>query len=153
MTDKEISKIIDDVTYIMPVFFKKMFRVQNEILCNKEVSKPHLEVLFSLKREGMSTMSSLGKALVVSKPNITVYVGRLIELNLVERVFDKNDRRIIYIQLTGHGNAFIENYKENYKKYIKEKLVKFDDEDFMLLQSIMDNMKILLSKVNPKDVK
>jgi DNA-binding MarR family transcriptional regulator len=152
LNDIEISKIIGDLTFVMPVFFRKMSKVQNEILGHKEISKSHLEILFVLNREGMSTMTSLGKAIFVSKPNITVLVDRLIELNLVVRAFNENDRRIVYIQLTTNGKSFIEEYKETYKKYIKEKLIRLDEEDLRLLQVTMDNMKKLISKSNTEEI-
>lgn len=150
MNDIEISKVIDDLTFVMPVFFRKMSKVQNEILVPKEICKSHLEILFVLNREGMSTMTSLGKAIFVSKPNITVLVDRLIELNLVIRAFNENDRRIVYIQLTVNGKSFIKEYKEIYKKYLKEKLSRLDEDDLKLLQITMDNMKKLISKSNPE---
>jgi DNA-binding MarR family transcriptional regulator len=101
----------------------------------------------------MSTMTSLCKAIFISKPNMTVLVDRLIELHLVVRTFNENDRRSVYIQLTDDGNAFIKEYREIYKKYIKEKLVRLEDEDIRLLQSTMDNMKKLLMKASTSEIK
>lgn len=132
----------------MPAFFKKMYKVQHEILLVKDVTKAHIELLLILKRDGISTMSSLSKTLFVTKPNITGLVDRLIELNLTERAFDKDDRRVIYVQLTEEGKDFIVNYKESYRKYINKKFVSFTDEDLSLLQTIMDNTKKLLDKID-----
>ena len=100
-----------------------------------------------LKIEGACTMTDLGKMLYVSKPNITILVNKLVEFNMVKRMFDENDRRIIYIELTDIGCTSLEKHTESMKAAFYKSMQKFNIDDLALLKVTLDNMKMLVEKI------
>lgn len=58
------------------------------------------------------TVRGLADVLNVSKPAITRAVNRLVELELVRRKTDDNDRRSVLIQRTVRGSVFLREYGE-----------------------------------------
>jgi DNA-binding MarR family transcriptional regulator len=58
------------------------------------------------------TVRGLADILDVSKPAITRAVNRLVELELVRRKTDDNDRRSVLIQRTVRGSVFLREYGE-----------------------------------------
>ena len=147
MEDRDLNSVIDDIFSIIPVFTKKMRAAGSELMAYEKLSKGHMGILIVLKTGKSLPMSAIGKMLSISKPNITTLVDRLVEIGMAERVPDETDRRVIHIRLTQKGDDFILQYKENFRRHIKEGLWKFKDEDLTLLRETMRNMKTLLNKL------
>ena len=58
------------------------------------------------------TVRGLATLMNVSKPAITRAVNRLVELQLVRRNTDENDRRSVLIQRTVRGSVFLREFGE-----------------------------------------
>ncbi len=58
--------------------------------------------------EGLVRMTEASRRMMISKPAATQVINRLVELGLVERASDENDRRVVYIRPTEAGRAFYE---------------------------------------------
>jgi len=62
--------------------------------------------VIQLLGESPLMMSELASELDLTPGSMTTKVDNLISKKFVERSFDKNDRRKVYIQLTGKGKEF-----------------------------------------------
>jgi len=68
------------------------------------LSLPQLHLLAVLKKgDGPITTGEIGRAVVKSSQTITGLVDRLEEPGFVERVFDRSDRRKVWVRLTEKG--------------------------------------------------
>ena len=105
-------------------------------------------VLGSLKRNGILSMSDIGKCLSMPKPHVTVIVDRLIEEEFVERQNDPKDRRIINIILTEKGRSFFEEIKESISENLKEKLRMLSEEDQEIMSFFSTKMKEILTAIS-----
>lgn len=88
--------------------------------------------------------SDLSKYLMVTKPAISKLINTLEEKGLVERITDKSDRRVVYINITPKGeNILIEQTKvfEKFTHRIVEKMGEKDtDEMIRLFQKMYDSI-------------
>lgn len=148
MEDQQISELLNDIFSVTPIFAKAIIKIFDDIVPNGSLSKAHIKVLFILDKYKKITITDLGKALYAHKPNVTCWVDRLIENDLAWRMYDKKDRRIIYILLTDKGNETINNYKKCLKDSFNKKLSRLNDNDLKLLMQTLNNMKMLLNKLN-----
>src|SRR5659263_1506 len=105
MGNKYIDEIFDELIWVFPIFSKKIFKISDNTIRNKGIARAHVDLMRFLKSEGACTMTDLGRMLYVSKPNITVLVNKLVEFNMVKRMLDENDRRIIHMELTDIGRT------------------------------------------------
>lgn len=146
--DKElICELCDDIFSVMPVFNKIILSVGDEILKNRGMTTAHIKVMYVVKEHKKINITELGKILSSPKPNVTAWTNKLVEMDLVKRVFDENDRRIIYIQLTEKGEEFMEYCKAALVESFEEKMWKFSDEDLRLFKGTLDNMRKLVDKI------
>jgi DNA-binding MarR family transcriptional regulator len=148
MENETINELVDELTCTLPALHKKMWAVNYNLLLATDINKSHVGLMFTLYRaENMTlTMSALGNAMAVSKPNVTTIVDKLVALNFVERVNDPDDRRLVYIKLTKEGKAFIEQWRVNLKNAFKKILLNYSDNEVKLLRGTMKNLKILVSR-------
>ncbi len=147
MDNKYIDEIFDELIFVSPVFAKKFLEISDDTIKNKGIAGAHVKLMRFLKIEGACTMTELGRRLYVSKPNITVLVNKLVEFNMVKRLLDENDRRIIYIELTDIGNSSLEKHTQAMKAAFYKSTQKFNIDDLALLKDTLSNMKMLVEKM------
>jgi len=89
-----------------------VFKVAELALLPHNLSLPQLHLLAILKKaDGLVTTGEIGQAMVKASQTITGLVDRLEEPGLVERVFDRSDRRKVWVRMTGKGEQkFAEAY-------------------------------------------
>lgn len=83
---------------------------------------------------GIMTMSELAKWTKMQKQQMTVMVNRLVEQDLVERVYDPSNRRIIRIQLTDKAAEYTEHFLEHDARCFRPLLEELSEEDVADLQ-------------------
>jgi DNA-binding MarR family transcriptional regulator len=148
MVEGYLDEIFDSLYSVYPVFRRKLKKIGDAILEDMEISMAHVKLMDSLRKEGACSMTDLGNMLSVSKPNITTLVDKLVELNLTKRSFDKNDRRVSLIELTDHGNDFLQKLTESAKVTLRSRLQKFSEDDLALFRETLNNMELLIHKMN-----
>jgi DNA-binding MarR family transcriptional regulator len=81
-----------------------IFKVAELALLPHNLSLPQLHLLAILKKaDGLVTTGEIGQAMVKASQTITGLVDRVEEPGLVERVFDRSDRRKTWVRLTEKG--------------------------------------------------
>ncbi len=147
MTEIDIDLLVENLTTILPVLIKKLHKLQYEFTFDKGISFVQIRILFALKKEGKINMSSLGRKLEMQKPNVTVFVDKLIAEGLAERVPQENDRRVILIGLTETGSRFIQKLTGNVKALLKSKIQNWDEKDLKILNNTMMQAHYLIDKL------
>lgn len=147
MSKLKVDSIAENIISVYPLLYKTISR---PIKHQSSVSPGGMFVMGSLKRNGVMSMSDIGKCLAMPKPHVTVIVDKLIEEGFVERQNDPNDRRIINILLTEKGlDAFLE-IKATLAENMKIKLLNLSEEEQETLavasQQVKDMLISILSK-------
>jgi len=84
--------------------YNAIFKVAELALLEQHLSLPQFHLLAILKkRGGILTTGQIGESMVKASQTITGLVDRLEEPGMVERVFDKKDRRKTWVRLTAKG--------------------------------------------------
>ena len=86
-------------------------KMQTELLEQMQASgltPPQFYILKILDHYGASRATKLAKKMYVKPSAITVMIDRLIEQELVLRYHDKDDRRVVVIELTKKGKDVLE---------------------------------------------
>lgn len=103
----------------------------------------HLLVLQVLADEGDQAVNDVGQKLAISKSQMTFATNRLIDLGLINRQLDDEDRRKIRIGLTLRGRWVVEELTKNIQKEMTRLLNDLSDEEIITLESgllILDHL-------------
>ncbi|MCX7921684.1 MAG: MarR family transcriptional regulator [Clostridia bacterium] len=152
MENDNLDVIADNLMALFPLFHKNILKLQ-DVAPSKEITRPHFDIMFMLNRLGAMPISEAGKKLFISKPHMTILLDKLISEGLVERLPDKEDRRVINIQLTEEGKEYIKDIKERKKTSIKTKLSNLEDDDLGVLSVSLENIKNIISKIDLEERK
>lgn len=143
-SDEHIRQIVENLMRIHPLLSKNLNR---SIRSKTNLNPGSLFILGLLKRAGMLTMSEIGCKLDMPKPHVTAQIDRLIAEEMVERMFDPNDRRIINIQLTEKGKTDFAQIKLDVSEEIRSKLQTIDADKIQELLVATGKVKEILSEV------
>ncbi len=84
-------------------------RAYRPLLAAHDLTYPQYLVMLVLWQDGPSTSGRIAKRLCLAPNAITPLVDRLLVQNLVERVREDNDRRVVTIRTTEKGDALEES--------------------------------------------
>jgi MarR family 2-MHQ and catechol resistance regulon transcriptional repressor len=77
-------------------------------------------ILEALLHKGPLTMSELCEAALITNASMTAAIDRLEERAFVERIADKQDRRVRRVQLTSQGTALIKRLYTRHERDLDE---------------------------------
>ncbi|GAC1656292.1 MAG: hypothetical protein NVS9B15_17400 [Acidobacteriaceae bacterium] len=95
----------------------------------REVSLPQIHVLMLLHHQGDTTLSDLARAFCVSAPSASSLVDRMEEHQLVQRVRDTDDRRIVYVRASERGTRIVEEMMGMQREQIQRMLNAMTDDE------------------------
>jgi DNA-binding MarR family transcriptional regulator len=128
MNSTLVDGIVDELFQIFPLVMKKFKRGEQDKV-TKWISQQDLSIMGMLFHWGTLPISEIGKRLLISKPQMTYIIDRLISLGIVERLPDKTDRRITKIKLTRKGKNRFEENRNLLRKVISKKLSSLNQEE------------------------
>lgn len=88
----------------------------------------HLTMRY-IKNFGPCTSSQLAEAFFVKKSAITAIITRLVDKGYVDRVHDREDRRVIYLSLTQAGYGVFAKSEEDIQKIVEKYLFQLDEDE------------------------
>ncbi len=144
----EKRSIIDEIAENLVAIFPIVAKTYTKAVRSKtEFTPATLFTLGALFHHGKLTMTGIGNHLMVPKPHVTVLVDKLISDELVERLYDESDRRIIYIQLTEKGREIFLATKKIIGKEFRDRLEQLDQGAKERLLDSSANVKEVLVEI------
>ncbi|MBM7605709.1 DNA-binding MarR family transcriptional regulator [Metabacillus crassostreae] len=105
-----------------------------EILNDYSITPPQFIALQWLFENGDLTIGELSNKMFLACSTTTDLVDRMEKNELVVRVKDPHDRRVVQIHLLKEGERIIEEVIEKRQNYLRDKLVNFEDKEIALLE-------------------
>jgi DNA-binding MarR family transcriptional regulator len=146
MNNNAIDAIIEDLFQIFPLVMKKFQRSEPD-RASKGVSRQDLAIMGMISQSGTLPISEIGKRLLISKPQMTYIIDRLINLGIVDRMPDKTDRRITNIKLTRKGKSRLERNKNLIRDTIREKLASLSRAELKMFSDSLTAIKEISEKL------
>ncbi|MGX4601125.1 MarR family winged helix-turn-helix transcriptional regulator [Faecalimicrobium sp. JNUCC 81] len=151
MNDTKLENIVQNFITIMPLFKKKLFTKNDCNLSPEKLNHSHFQIMAVLKEKGMLPISEIGKKLLISTPNMTKLINKLIDEEMVERIPDKKDRRIINIELTQKGHQYLDEKFKHAKDALKVRLSTLSDSQLIKLGTSLENLKEVLMELSSEE--
>jgi len=140
------SKLVEQTLSVIPMMTKKLFGPIH-ILHDSDLHHTHFHILHLVADACSIRTTEIAKKMDIRKSNLTPIINKLVEKNLISRVRDSEDRRVIYIKMTENGDVFLKEKKEILEREVKERLAKLSVEDQKKLQEAVLNLDSVLSKL------
>jgi DNA-binding MarR family transcriptional regulator len=105
----------------------KIKKKGREILNDVDITPPQFEALQYLRKEDNLTIGELSARMYLACSTVTDLLDRMERNELVKRVKDENDRRIVRITVLQKGHDLIKLVMENRINYVESILSELDE--------------------------
>ncbi|MDQ0351188.1 DNA-binding MarR family transcriptional regulator [Alkalibacillus filiformis] len=133
---KVIAELEKDVRYISHMVKQR----GREILNHYPITPPQFIALQWLLDSGDLTIGELSKKMYLAFSTTTDLVDRMEKNELIERVRDPKDRRVVRIHLLDKGKEIIDEVIEKRQEYLQEVLKTYSSEEVEKLRSSMTQL-------------
>ena len=143
-----MKEILDSVAYdlftTMPLIHRS---IRNKLIKNvitnlkEDIAPPHFEIMKLLEEAGMLHVAEIGERLQIARPQMTHLIDRLVELDLVGRETNEEDRRMLNVWLKSKGKVFIKERDKQVINATREVLSGLTDEELRQLSVSLKNLK------------
>lgn len=118
----EVARMEKEIRYVSGIIKQN----GRKILSNYTITPPQFIALQWLFEHGDMTIGELSNKMFLAFSTTTDLVDRMEKNNLVKRVRDKQDRRVVRIHLLKEGERIIEEVIEKRRDYLNSVLSDFD---------------------------
>ncbi len=144
LRNRDISDLMNDV-------LKNVTLLNKEIESHFGMSSARILTLLTFTEKEIMRMSELSEAMSLTTSTSTRMIDSLVKDGFVERGYDKFDRRLVTVELTGNGRKIAKNikaFRDRYFDSIKDK-VKDNGEEEMItsLNTLIDAFENFRSRL------
>lgn len=115
-----------------------------EILSNYTITPPQFVALQWLHESGDMTIGDLSTKMYLAFSTTTDLVDRMEKNELVQRVRDENDRRVVRIHLLPEGERIIQEVILKRQNYLRDITQEFNAEEFEQLSRTLQKLHLLM---------
>ena len=139
MRDTEIDSVIENLVAIMPIFHKRILRMDLGGTTG-DLTRLHLGIMAQLRTRSM-TASELARLSVVPRPQMTHLINQLIKSSIVERHPDSKDRRVANISLTEHGRTLLEETRQKVQETMRKELAALTQRELTEMTAALETLR------------
>ncbi|MED1954187.1 MarR family transcriptional regulator [Brevibacillus centrosporus] len=99
-----------------------------------------IHTIDAIGTEGSLLMSELAKRMGVTKGAVTQVITRLQAKELVERVHDPEDFRVVLVSLTEKGRSAYLAHQQLHESFYKELYAQFDQKEIEIFEACLDKL-------------
>lgn len=138
----EVASMEKDLRYIAAIIKQQGRR----ILSNYTITPPQFIALQWLFEHGDMTIGDLSNRMFLAFSTTTDLVDRMEKNNLVKRVRDEQDRRVVRIHLLSEGERVIEEVIDKRRVYLDEVLADFDEQQVKDFSNLLSKLHLEMKK-------
>ena len=134
--EESVANIEKSLRYIATLVKQK----GREILSNYTITPPQFVALQWLLEGGDMTIGELSTKMYLACSTTTDLVDRMEKNELVQRVKDPNDRRVVRIHLLEEGERIIAEVVKKRQEYLHGILVNYTPEEIIVLEKCLSRL-------------
>ncbi len=138
------SGLVEEIELTLRQIAKEVRRKGREILTDFAITPPQFDALIYLYEFGDLTIGELSSKLYLAYSTTTDLVDRMERNDLVERVRDSNDRRVVRLHMKQNGREMIEKVLIARREHLAHALVHVPADD---LQTLVGSLKQIVEHI------
>ncbi|WP_368652792.1 MarR family winged helix-turn-helix transcriptional regulator [Ornithinibacillus sp. 4-3] len=133
------EKTIFDILHQMDTFTNSVMIKWNKMF-NEDLGVSNVLTLGFINNNKKARPSDISKKLGLTPPTVTHLVEKLVKKELVERVLDDSDRRIIYLVITEKGKEVLKRANIEGQVLRREMFLKLTEEERAQLLALYEKL-------------
>ncbi|MBN1855433.1 MAG: MarR family transcriptional regulator [Dehalococcoidia bacterium] len=149
-TSDERRHLIDDIITLAERDFLSVPRMMGDEWLTLDITMSQFKVLLLLQQEGSMRVSEIAAALGVTQAVVTGVTDRLVHRDLIERVGDPHDRRVVICRLTAEGDQLAQRLSLSGMERGRKLMEVMTVEELQLLKETFEMASRVLKRVKHK---
>lgn len=141
---QELHVVVKHMFNAFPLMRKRLMNTDT-IQSEHGIPMSHVQVLVILNEHSSLSVSEISQRLGIAKPNITPLVDRLIDMELVDRRRDQNDRRVVNVAILPKGQEKLHAIQTTLVNYIQAQKLSLTSADLLALADSLQTITRILS--------
>ncbi len=146
MVERNIDDWIDRYLSVSFLVMKRGAALVKGSLC-QEMTHDQYYLLRYIRRRGACTSTELAAMFGVNKSAVTAMTNRLFDKGWLRRDRDENDRRVIVLSLTEHGEAWVKEMDRSVYRLVEEVIARFPEEEIEAFIRTYERLARVLQEV------
>ena len=151
MSHEILDSVAGDLLSIPPLLrrgiHRKVFKEVFAGFAKDGITMPHFEIVETLRENDFLPVAAIGNRLQIPRPQMTHLIDKLVQLEMVSRQPDEDDRRIVNIALTEKGRATFEENAARIVGGVSERLSSLSPGELKELSASLRRLRDILSKL------
>jgi DNA-binding MarR family transcriptional regulator len=150
MDKKVLDSVAEDLFSTLPLIGRSIQRKLIKSVVNhfkEDIVPPHFQIMKLLEEAGTLHVAEIGERLQIARPQMTHLIDRLVELNIVDRETNSEDRRMLNIRLNEKGKTILKEHDRQIINATREALSALTDDELRELSVSLKNLKAIFSKL------
>ncbi len=139
-----MDNMIDYLLGCLPLFYME---IANPKELREKLPRNYIVILNSKYYENQP-ISVMADKLSISRSHMTGHIDQLVKEGLLNKVPDKNDRRIIRVVTTPEGRLVRNKYRKVFEKHVEQKLSLLSPEELEEFYKSIKIIKNIVKKFN-----
>lgn len=148
MINTEVNETVIEIEKYLRKVDNIIRKKGREILRDFNITVPQFLALQWLINHGSLTISELSQKMSLACSTITDLIDRMEKNDLVERIRDDKDKRVVRVEAKNNGHELLKKVMNERHKYLGDKLKDFKNEDKVYL---MKNLKVLFEAMEEEN--
>ncbi|MFA5038831.1 MAG: MarR family transcriptional regulator [Candidatus Omnitrophota bacterium] len=144
MTRSSLKKFTRELSLLLPSVMRGVLKRQPSEFTPQVLTVPQYLLLDLMASRGPMTMTEISLEMGVSLPAMTGMVARLHTLKMVERAYDRKDRRIIRIVTTDKARKAILKIRRGREKMVQRVFGKLSEHERQSYLKILNKVHDVL---------
>lgn len=116
--------------------------LQNNFMSKFDLSMPQFNILRILRgAKNAINVNNVKERMIEKSPNTTRLMDKLVDKNLIDRWRCKEDRRVVYIQLTEEGQQLLKDIDDSIE-LLTITNINLTDEEAQTVSDLLDKIRI-----------
>lgn len=134
------QKFNQALTEWVHVFMRRSMQAFTRWMKEEGLSRSQISALMRIYNQGHCPVTSIGNELGITTPAASQLVDRLVQMDLLERAEDSEDRRVKVVTLTAAGRDMVQEGFMAKNEWINDLAALFSDEQQSTLTASLDTM-------------
>ncbi|MCE5196006.1 MAG: MarR family transcriptional regulator [Negativicutes bacterium] len=148
--EREFTETVGELEWLLR-HVSNVIRIQGrEILADFNITPPQLTALQVLQKNGTITIGELGEKMYLAYSTATDLIDRMERNELVQRIRDVDDRRVVRLQILPKGEKLVDEVIYRRKEYLAGILVSVSEEDQLHLLNSLKRLDEIMDKKKKK---
>ncbi|MDZ4200191.1 MAG: MarR family transcriptional regulator [Kiritimatiellia bacterium] len=145
-----LDRFVDSTLDLMPRMLRGFMREERNLLSRGVISLPQFWMLQIIRESSRCLMNDLARALSIPPSTLTSMADRLVELKLILRHTDPEDRRAVRLTLTPEGEQTLHDILEQKRDMALRIFAKVSEEDRAAYLRVIEQVVRQLNQSHPE---